>query len=37
MLENQKKPVVVSSDADADEMNVKHGEAYGVDWIYPGK
>lgn len=29
------RPVVVTPDADADEMNVEHGESYGVDWEYP--
>lgn len=28
------KPVVVAQDADADEMNRLHGEAYGTDWVY---
>ncbi len=27
-------PVVVPKDADADEMNRRHGEAFGVDWKY---
>ena len=30
-----KKPVVVSPDADCEEMNELHGEGYGYDWIYP--
>lgn len=30
------KPVIVSPpNADADEMNKQHGDAYGVDWKYP--
>lgn len=29
------KPVVVSSDANPDDMNSLHGEGYGTDWIYP--
>jgi len=29
------KPIVVSSEANADEMNSLHGERYGTDWIYP--
>jgi len=29
------KPVIVPPNADADEMNKQHGDAYGVDWKYP--
>ena len=32
-----KKPVVVSPDADCEEMNDLYGEDYGYDWIYPKK
>lgn len=28
-------PVIVAPDASADEMNRLHGEAYGIDWVYP--
>ena len=28
-------PVIVDTDADADEMNRLHGEGYGCDWVYP--
>ena len=28
-------PVVVAPGADADEMNRLHGEAFGIDWVYP--
>jgi hypothetical protein len=28
-------PIIVDADADADEMNLLHGERYGVDWVYP--
>lgn len=30
-----KTPVVVASDADANEMNRIHGDQYGYDWVYP--
>jgi hypothetical protein len=28
-------PVEVSTSADADAMNITHGESYGSDWVYP--
>ncbi|URI08786.1 hypothetical protein MW290_24730 [Aquincola tertiaricarbonis] len=28
-------PVIVADDADPDAMNKRHGESYGVDWVYP--
>lgn len=31
---HQKPAVVVNSGADVDAMNLRHGERYGVDWIY---
>lgn len=34
-LAAQAVPVTVPADADADEMNRKHGEDYGSDWVYP--
>ena len=32
-----KATVIVPQSANPDEMNAKHGEAYGVDWIYATK
>ena len=32
---DQSGPIIVATDADADAMNTLHGEAYGVDWVYP--
>lgn len=34
LMKKEKEPVVVATDADADEMNRLHGESYGVDWVY---
>ena len=33
----QPTPVIVApdADADADTMNKRHGECYGIDWAYP--
>ena len=35
LQELEKRPVVVEQNANATDMNELHGEAYGVDWVYP--
>ena len=35
MTNESTRPVVVPQTANASEMNSLHGEAYGVDWVYP--
>ncbi len=34
-MNNPISPIIVALDADAHEMNILHGERYGVDWTYP--
>jgi hypothetical protein len=35
LAQPEQEPVIVSADADADEMNRQYGDRYGFDWKYP--